>query len=147
MARRNVLACPRVHILFFAASSNFTTGVRHILPLYGLLIVLASAGAAWLSRKLKVFRYVLVALLVLNAIATVRAAPNYLSYANDLWGGYENTHRIFVDSNTDTGQSIKLVSEYLVREGVNDCWIATWVHPEMIRSVQPCRPMPSGYGY
>ena len=73
-----------------------------------------------------------------------KSAPNYLSYANDLWGGYENTHRIFVDSNTDTGQSIKLVSEYLVREGVNDCWIATWVHPEMIRSVQPCRPMPSG---
>src|SRR5688572_15820567 len=138
------LLVPAFIFFLFAASSNFTTGVRHILPIYGLLIVLAAAGAVWLSRKLKVFRYVLVALLVLNAIATVRAAPNYLSYANDLWGGYENTHRIFVDSNTDTGQSIKLVSEYLVREGVHDCWIATWVHPEMIRSVQPCRPMPSG---
>ena len=51
---------------------------------------------------------------------------------------------IFVDSNTDTGQSMKLVSEYLAREGVQDCWISTFVHPEMIRSVQPCRPMPSG---
>ena len=39
---------------------------------------------------------------------------------------------------------MELVSEYLAREGVQDCWISTFVHPEMIRSVQPCRPMPSG---
>ena len=138
------LLVPALTLFLFASSSNFTTGVRHILPIYPLLILLASASAVWLSRKRKVFRYALAALLVLNGIATVRAAPNYLSYANDLWGGYENTHRIFVDSNTDTGQSMKLVNEYLNREGVRDCWVAAFVHPEMIRSVQPCRPMPSG---
>ncbi len=138
------LLVPAIILFLFASSSNFTTGVRHILPVYPLLIVLASAGAIWLCRTLNVFRYALVALLVFNAIATVKAAPSYLAYANVLWGGYENTHRIFVDSNTDTGQSMKLISEYLAREGVQDCWIAVFMHPEMIRSVQPCRPMPSG---
>jgi hypothetical protein len=87
---------------------------------------------------------VLIALLVLNAVAAIRTAPAYLAFANDLWGGYENTHAIFNDSNVDTGQSMKLISEYIARENVKDCWIATFVHPEMIRSVQPCRPMPSG---
>jgi hypothetical protein len=138
------LLLPAITFFLFATSSNFTTGVRHILPVYGPLIVLASAGAIWLCRKLDVFRYGLVALLVFNAITTVRAAPSYQAYANDFWGGYQNSHRIFLDSNTDTGQSMKLVSEYLAREGVQDCWIAAFVHPEMIRSVQPCRPMPSG---
>ena len=138
------LLLPAIVFFLVASSSTFTTGVRHILPIYGLLTVLAAAGAVWLCRKFSVFRYALVALLVFSAIATVRTAPNYLTYANDLWGGYESTHRIFVDSNTDTGNSMKLVSEYLAREGVQDCWISVFVHPEMIRSVQPCRPMPSG---
>lgn len=135
---------PAVVFFIVATSSNFNTGIRHILPIFGPLIILASAGAIWFCRKFGAFRYALVGLLVFNAISTIRTAPNYLAYANDLWGGYESTHRIFSDSNIDTGQSMKLVSEYLAREGVKDCWIAAFVHPEMIRSVQPCRPMPSG---
>jgi hypothetical protein len=115
--------------------------VRHILPVYGFLIVLASAGAVWLCRTFHAFRYMLIALLVFNAAAAIRTAPNYLMFSNDLWGGYESTHRILTG---DVGQSMKLVSEYLDREGIKDCWIAAFVHPEMIRSVQPCRPMPSG---
>lgn len=135
------LLVPAVVFFVFASSSNFTTNIRHILPVFGFLIVLASAGAIWLCRRFNAFRYVLIALLVLNAAAAIRTAPRYLAFANDLWGGYENTHRILM---TDTGQSMKFISEYLASENVSDCWIATFVHPEMIRSVQPCRPMPSG---
>jgi len=138
------LLVPAIVFFLFASSSNFNTGVRHILPIYAPLIVLVSAGAIWLCRKFHYLRYVLVALLLYNAAAAVRTAPSYLAFANDLWGGYENTHWIFSDSNIDTGQSMKLVSEYLAREGVEDCWISTFVHPEMIGSVQPCRNLPSG---
>jgi hypothetical protein len=139
------LLAPAVIFFIFASSSNFTTGIRHILAVYAFLIVLAAAGAVWLCRRFRFFRYFLFLVLAHNAAAAFRTAPNYLVFANDLWGGYEGTHRIFVDSNTETGQSMKLVSEYLSREGVQDCWIATFgPHPEMIRFVQPCRPMPSG---
>lgn len=138
------LLVPAAIFFTFASNSNFNTGVRHILPIYGFLIVISSAGAIWLCRKVGAFRYVLIALLALNAAAAVRSAPAYLAFASDLWGGVEHSHRIFSDSNVETGQSMKLVSEYLAREHVKDCWISTFVHPEMIRSVQPCRPMPSG---
>jgi hypothetical protein len=115
------------------------------LAIYAFLTVLAAAGAVWLCGRFHNFRYLLILVLVYNAAATFRTAPNYLAFANDFWGGYENTHRIFVDSSTETGQAMKFVSEYVAREGIDDCWIATFgVHPEMIRSVQPCRPMPSG---
>ncbi len=38
---------------------------------------------------------------------------------------------------------MKFVSEYLASNNIKDCWITSFVHPEMIRAVQPCRPMPS----
>jgi len=135
------LLVPPVVFLIFASGSDFTNSVRHILAIYGFLIVLSSAGAIWLCRKFHTFRYALVALLVFNAAAAVKTAPDYLAFANDLWGGYENTHRIFI---SDIGQNMKLVSEYLARENVKDCWLVAFVHPEMIQSAQPCRPMPSG---
>lgn len=137
------LLIPAIVFFIFASLSSFTNGVRHILPIYGFLIVLASAAAIWLCRKFNAFRYVCVALLVFNAAAAVRTAPRYLAFANDLWGGAQNTHRIFRGSNVDTGQSMKFVSEYLASNNIKDCWITSFVHPEMIRAVQPCRPMPS----
>ena len=138
------LLVPAVLFFLVASSSNFTTGVRHILPIYAFLIVFSAAGAMWLCRKFKAVRYLVIAVLIVNAAATIHAAPNYLAFANVFWGGYRNSHVIFNDSSVDTGQSMKLVNEYLNRENVKDCWIAAFVHPEMIRSVQPCRPMPSG---
>ena len=138
------LLVPSVLFFLVASSSNFTTGVRHILPIYAFLIVLSAAGAIWLCRKFKAVKHLLIAVLIVNAAATIQAAPNHLAFANVFWGGYRNSHLIFADSSVDTGQSMKLVSEYLTRENVKDCWIVAFVHPEMIRSVQPCRPMPSG---
>ena len=134
------LIAPPVIFFLVASSSTFTNSVRHILPIYGFLIVISSAGAIWLCRKFNMLQYALVALLIFNAAAAVRTAPNYLAFANVFWGGYENIHRIFL---SDLGQNMKSVSEYLAREDVKDCWIVASVHPEMIRSVQPCRPMPS----
>jgi tetratricopeptide (TPR) repeat protein len=137
------LLIPAILFLIFASLSSFTNGVRHILPIYAFLIIIASAGAIWLCRKFNGFRYVCVALLVFNAAASVRTAPRYLAFANDVWGGDKNTHRIFRGANVDTGQSMKLVSEYLASQNIKDCWLSSFVHPEMIRAVQPCRPMPS----
>ena len=137
------LLIPALVFLAFASLSSFTNGVRHILPIYAFLIVLASAGAIGLCRKFPVFRYVCVALLAVSAATAVRTAPRYLAFANVFWGGDQNTHRIFRGSNVDTGQSMKFVNEYLADNNIKDCWLAAFVHPEMIRAVQPCRPMPS----
>ncbi len=138
------LLVPPLAFFAVALTSNFTTGIRHLLPVYGFFIVAAAVGAVWLSRKFYLFRYVLVALLVFHAATAIRTAPKYLAFANDFWGGTNNTHRIFSDSNVDTGQSVKLVNEYLTRENITDCWFAAFVHPELIRATQPCRVLPSG---
>ena len=143
--RREMLFLLLPPLVFFgiASSSGFTTGIRHILPTYAFFIVIAAVGAVWLCRKISFFKYILIALLVFHHVAAVRTAPNQIAFANDFWGGIDNTHHLFRDSNVDTGQSVKLVNEYLARENITDCWFDGYVHPEIIRAVQPCRPLPS----
>lgn len=143
--RREMLFLLAAPLVFFiiASSSNFTTGVRHILPIYAFFIVAAAAGAVWLCGKYRSFPYILIALLIFHALTAVRIAPNYLSFANDFWGGSDNTFHVFRDSNSDIGQSVKLMNEYLARENITDCWFNGWIHPEIISHIQLCRPMPS----
>lgn len=143
--RREMLFLLFPPLVFFiiASSSSFTTGIRHILPTYAFFIVAAAAGAVWLSRKYDVFKYALIALLVFHAAAAVRITPNYQSFSNDFWGGVNNTYHIFRDSSVETGQSVKVMKEYAARENITDCWFGGYVHPEIIRAVQPCRPLPS----
>lgn len=137
------LLVPPLVFFVIASSSNFTTGIRHILPIYSFFIVVAAAGAVWLCRKFQFFRYALIALLIFHAVTAIRIAPNYLAFANDFWGGTNNIYHLFRDSNVETGQSVKLLNEYLARENIADCWFDGYVHPEIIRAIQPCRPLPS----
>lgn len=138
------LLLPALWFFAVAASSNFTNGVRHILAIYPFLIVATAAGAVWLARR---YRYIWVGLAVLllyNAGAAIRTAPNYLAFANDLWGGTDKTREVFSGANVDIGQSMKLVNEYIAEHDIKNCWIAGFVHPEMLPHIQPCRVMPSG---
>ncbi|MCA1621800.1 MAG: glycosyltransferase family 39 protein [Acidobacteria bacterium] len=143
--RRETLFLLAPPLMFFAAAmaSPMTTGIRHVLPVYGFFVVAAAAGAVWLCRRFRPLRLALAALLVYHAAAAVRVAPNYLAFSNDLWGGVDNTRRIFNDSNVDFGQSVKQAAEYLAREGVTDCWFAAYNHRELVRATQPCRVLPS----
>ena len=138
------LLLPALSFFAVATTSNFTNGVRHILPVYPFLIIAAAAGGTWLARRNRLIAVGLTILLLYNATAALRTAPSYLAFANDLWGGMNKTSTVFSGANVDTGQNIKLVNEYIARHDIKDCWIAGFVHPEMLPHVQPCRVMPSG---
>ncbi|MGQ0541943.1 MAG: glycosyltransferase family 39 protein [Blastocatellia bacterium] len=137
------LLLPAITFFAVATTSTFTTGVRHILPVYPFLIVAAAAGSVWLARRHRLIAAGLILLLVCNAVAAVRTAPSYLAFANDLWGGTDSTRRVFSGGNVNTGQNIKLINEYIAKHDIKECWIADFVHPEMLPHVQPCRTMPS----
>lgn len=138
------LLLPAVSFFVIATTSNFTNSVRHILPIYPFLIVASAAGAVWLARRSRIAAAALVILMIWNAAAALRTAPSYLAFGNDLWGGTNKTREVFSGANVDTGQNIKLVNEYIKAHNIDQCWIAGFVHPEMLPHVQPCRVMPSG---
>ncbi len=128
-----------------AMASGLNIGLRHILPIYPFLAVLA-AGAAWaLIRGNRRWAYVVIPLVACHASSSLRAFPNYLSYANEAWGGPANTYKYLTDSNVDWGQQLKTVHAYLDQRGVKNCWFAYFVSEVVDTNYYgvPCKMLPT----
>ncbi len=91
-------------ILLVAMSASLHVGIRHILPIYAPLSILAAHGAMEIGRRAAgaFSRAALIALIAWLFIGTAIAHPDYLAWFNELAG--ENPAWIAVDSNLDWGQ-------------------------------------------
>ena len=100
-------------------TSGINIGVRHFLPVFPFLFILA---ALFLDRLLGVSkrRYLagmLVAMLMgAMGLEAVRAYPDYVSYVNQLRGGRPGW-KLLSDSNVEWGDDIKAVAAYLHARG------------------------------
>lgn len=95
-------------ILAVAIPANINIGLRHILPLFPFLALLAAGGVLWLlERPATAVRnqWVLAGLLLWTGVSSLAAHPDYLAYFNALAGS--NPERIVVDSDLDWGQDLK----------------------------------------
>ena len=139
------LVVPPGAYLLVCMTSGINIGVRHVLPVYPFLLLLAAAGvqAAW--RRQGAWRWSLAILLGYQAITLVRTAPDYLPFANAFWGGSDLGHQVLQDANAEWGQSRKRVADHVQREGIQECWYAGVGAPMLHRADQPCRLLPDGY--
>lgn len=104
----------------FSITSHLNIGQRHILPIYPVLFIATGALGGWLSARHFVPRVVVAALLVWHGVESVRVAPHFLAYFNELAGGPANGHRHLVDSSLDWGQDLPALKTWLaanVRRG------------------------------
>lgn len=116
------VALPALLFLGFAMRSKFDIGVRHVLPVIVLLAILAGAAAAsWMeTRRWAV--WTIGAALLFHVATSLHAFPNYMSYANEAWGGPSRAYRQVTDSNTDWGQALEQVGRQAARSG-SPCWV------------------------
>ena len=139
------LIVPVLFYLLVALTVGMNIGVRHILVVYVFLYVLIG-GAAWiLITKSRNWAYVVGACLLVHVVSSAFAFPNYIAYANELWGGPSQTHKYLTDSNSDWGQQLKSVKQYLDQRGVKDCWFlyfAAGVAEPTYYGI-PCKPLPT----
>ena len=139
------LTLPPAFYLIVAMAAGMNIGVRHILPIYAFLTVLAG-GAAWEYMK-RDRRWVvpIIALLIFQAISTTRAFPAYVAYANELWGGPSETHKYLTDSNVDWAQQLKATKRYLDAHGIKDCWFVYFGEGVIDTSYYgiPCKQLPT----
>lgn len=119
----SVLTIPPLLFLILCLPARLNIGVRHILPVYPFLIVLASAGA-WEFRKYRGGKYVVASLIVLHVASSLSSFPNYIPYSNEMFGGTTHTYRVLADSNVDWGQSLKAIKNYVYKNAVKNCWLA-----------------------
>ena len=132
-------------VIYFGISmmSGLNIGVRHILPVYPSLMIVAAAGACASVRRNRIFLIPLIALLIFHIAASWRTAPNYIAFANDFWGGTNNTWRLLHESNVDWGQNLAAVEMYSKGESTGDCWLAYFGSGELAYLNQRCRLMPA----
>jgi hypothetical protein len=139
------LIVPVIFYLIVALTVGMNIGVRHIIVVYAFLYALIG-GATWaLIRTSRRWGYVVVVFLLVHAASSVKAFPNYIPYANELWGGPSQTHKYLTDSNSDWGQQLKSIKQYLDQRGVKDCWFlyfASGVAEPNYYGI-PCKPLPT----
>ena len=145
--RREILflIVPVIFYLAVALTVGMNIGVRHILVVYVFLYVLIG-GAAWeLIRNSRKWTYAVAVLLLVHAASSVMAFPNYIPYANELWGGPSQTYKYLTDSNSDWGQQLKSIKQYLDQRGVKQCWFVYFAAGVAEPSYYgiPCKPLPT----
>lgn len=106
------LTIPPALYFLVAMTSGMNIGVRHILPVYVYLAVLAGGAAAALARANRRWVYAVGALLLMHVASSAFAFPNYMPYANEAWGGSSQTYRYLTDSSVDWAQQLKSVKKY-----------------------------------
>lgn len=94
-----------------AICSHVNIGLRHILPLYPIVFILAGASARCLRRQEGVL--LVSACAAWLVAANLRIYPQYISYFNGLAGGPANGYKFLADSNLDWGQDLIRLSAYL----------------------------------
>ncbi len=139
------LAVPVIFYLIIALTVGMNIGVRHIIVVYVFLYVLIG-GATWVLVQLnRKWVYAIGVLLVIHAASSLMTFPNYLAYANELWGGPSQTHKYLTDSNSDWGQQLKSIKQYLDQRGVKECWFVYFAEGVAEPSYYgiPCKPLPT----
>jgi hypothetical protein len=142
------LLVPFAVYLSAAIINGLNIGVRHILPLYALMAVLAGAGVATLSARSRVWMWICVAPMAAHIASALSVFPNSIAYANEAWGGAWNAHRVLNDSNVDWGRQLIQVKEWEDRHPNEECWFAytvrPFIHPETYGI--HCHILPNGLG-
>ena len=139
------LCAPPALYLLVAMNSHLNIGARHILPVWVFCCVIAGAGAAALLKQGRGWAIAVGVLLLMHGATTVNAAPDYMAYANEAWGGPGKTYHYLSDSNTDWGQQLVATSDYLRNNNIHDCWFAYFVAPFVLPADYgiPCRLLPT----
>jgi 4-amino-4-deoxy-L-arabinose transferase-like glycosyltransferase len=143
--RRELLFLAVPALTYFGCSvlSHLDLGLRHILPVYVFLIVLAGAGAwGWMQRS-RAWKWAVIALLTFHAVSSLHAYPFYLSYSNEAWGGPRNTYKYLSDANVGWTSGLKALHGYIEKNHITNCWFAfSGVTPLSYYQI-PCRPLPT----
>ncbi len=117
--REVILLLLPVMVVFLATTqAKVNIGLRHILPVYPFLFVIASRLATIHFRGRWLMPILVGIPLVSTAISSLRIAPHQLAYFNEFVGGPDQGYRYLSDSNIDWGQDLRGVKTYMEKENL-----------------------------
>jgi hypothetical protein len=130
-------------VVAVSTSSRINLGLRHILPAFPFLSILAAAGFGRLSQG-NAGKALTMVLLAWLAIDSGRTHPDYLSYFNPLAGPHPE--KIIVDSDLDWGQDMKRLAARVEELGITQLTLEAFPDPRFVRlpphlSIRPFDPL------
>jgi hypothetical protein len=120
---RLFLFVPAAIYLAVCLHAGANISVRYLLPLFPFLWIAVAHGGVQLAERQHWLKFVLPCFLLLHAVSSLHAYPNYLSYANELWGGPSQAYKYLPW--VDIGQAYPEAKAYLERHPTDDCWLVT----------------------
>jgi 4-amino-4-deoxy-L-arabinose transferase-like glycosyltransferase len=134
-------------MLALVMMSSINRGIRHVLPIYVLLVMFAAFAATTLwSTRMRWLLPILGAWLIVNSAL---AHPEYLPWTNALAG--RHPERIALDSNFDWGQDALRLRDECRRRGIGSVHVALFGMVDLPRlgmpPVQPIDPMRGAPGW
>ncbi len=116
-AQMLAIAAPVAAILTIAILSPMNIGLRHVLPAFPFLALIAGGAIVRGKRVLP-----LVAVLTIwHAGETIAASPDYIPYFNQTVRGHES--EILSDSNLDWGQDLQRLSLFMAEREIDEIWL------------------------
>jgi hypothetical protein len=115
---------PVIVIFVLTSQSKVNIGLRHILPVYPFLFVLASRCGTVRFRRQWLAPLLLGMPLLMTAVSAIRTGPHRLAYFNELAGGPDQGYRYLSDSNIDWGQDLKGVKAYMEKENLSIIYLS-----------------------
>jgi 4-amino-4-deoxy-L-arabinose transferase-like glycosyltransferase len=123
-----------------AMAGRFNVGIRHILPVYAALAILAAIAVERLLRR-RGARWLAAALLLWAAASGALHHPDYISYFNEF---APHPETVVADSDLDWGQGSVLLARRLEKLGVAQATCTFWnIQPERLREWPglDCKPL------
>ena len=120
---RRFLLIPIVVYLAVCIHASINVSVRYLLPIFPFLLIAVADGCLELARRVRWVNYALPCFIVLHAASSLHACPNYLSYANEFWGGPAKAYK-YIPA-VDWGQAYPQAKDYLDRHPAENCWLIT----------------------
>jgi len=106
-----------------ALLSHINIGIRHILPIYPFLIVLASSVTMIKFSRPRIFGSCFAGLGLWYVFSTVSIFPSYLAYFNEVVGPERGYHYL-ADSNLDWGQDLKRLKMFMDKKGIKKLYLS-----------------------
>lgn len=100
--------------LLISMNSTINLGVRHILPIFPFIFILAALPFTFVRRRFqRAFRSALWGILFITVLAFGVSAPYFTSYFSEFIGGRLHGPAYLLDSNYDWGQDAKRLRTFL----------------------------------
>jgi Dolichyl-phosphate-mannose-protein mannosyltransferase len=119
--------CILLPTLLYVAVAMFSTrniGVRHLLPIYPFVILIAVVPLAELLRR--GMKWPVLCFCLLAGIELAGVYPHYRGFFNCAAGGPRNGQNLLADSNIDWGQDLKLLKQWMTANGVSHVNLGYW---------------------